>query len=314
MIGTSVGQAAELLQKEEVVAIPTETVYGLAGNIYSEKAVDRIYTVKNRPRNNPLIVHVASLGAATELVQEFPLKAMKLAEAFWPGPLTLILRKNDKVPGYVTAGQDYVAIRIPAHEATLELLKLVGFPLAAPSANPANYISPVTAAAVEEMIGKKIPYILDGGHCRTGIESTIVAFEGDKCLLLRPGAITASHIAEVTGANLLDKHGATVAHPGMFKKHYAPRTKLLLAADPMEAIRANPSKQIALLRFSTKITGNYKQQVLSANADLEEAARNLYHSLYELDKQQYELIIAEPAPDHGLGKAINDRLAKAAAH
>jgi L-threonylcarbamoyladenylate synthase len=314
MIGTSVAVAARWLEKDNVVAIPTETVYGLAGNIFSEKAICQIYTVKKRPFSNPLIVHVADLSQAMTLITGMPATAQKLAEAFWPGSLTLILPKNRNVPGLVTAGQDSVAIRIPDHPLALALLKEVRFPLAAPSANPFNYISPVTATAVDEMLGEQIPYILDGGPSTRGIESTIITFEGERVQLLRPGAITEEQISEVINEPLLLKENITVAHPGMFSKHYSPRTPVMLTDDIRTTASGIMNLKIALLTFCDEypLLHAARKIILSPARNTLEAARNLYAALYQLDKEKYDLIIAEKMPDEGMGKAINDRLMKAA--
>ena len=311
--GKSIARAIELLAAGDVVAIPTETVYGLAGNIYSKSAIDKIYRVKKRPRTNPLIVHVAGVEQAQELVKEFPVAALKLAKAFWPGPLTMILPKNKRVPAWLTAGQSTVGIRVPDHALTLRLLKRSGFPLAAPSANPFKYISPVTATQVQQMLGAQLPYILDGGRCRRGIESTIVSFSGGKAKILRPGAITAEDIRKVTGAPLSGEGKTRIPHPGMYKKHYAPHTPLVVAKDLKQAWQERGNQRTALICFRRKrsYAPARNQVVLSPGGDLSEAAANLYQALHQLDKGGYGLIIAEALPDKGLGLAINDRLRKA---
>lgn len=314
VISKDIKGAVEWLNKNEVVAIPTETVYGLAANIYNLIAVKKIYTVKSRPFNNPLIVHVADTTQAISLVELFPDAAVRLAKKFWPGPLTMVLSKRKAVPDLVTGGHDTVAIRVPDHPLTLALLRETGYPLAAPSANPFNYISPVTAEQVDEMLGDKIPYILDGGRCGKGIESTIIGFEENRVKLLREGAISSEEIEETIGESLLSNLKKDVAHPGMFKKHYSPRTPVLLTDNINETIEQNQGKKIALLVFSQKcsLINTDQQVVLSPSGNLDEAAWNLYDTLHRLDASSYDIIIAERIPDFGIGRAINDRLNKAA--
>lgn len=314
IVSKDIKVAAEWLNKHEVVAIPTETVYGLAANIYDLIAVQKIYRVKNRPLNNPLIVHVADINQAINLVQSFPDAAVRLGKKFWPGPLTMVLSKRKTVPDLVTGSQDTVAIRVPDHPLTLALLEETGYPLAAPSANPFNYISPVTAKQVDEMLGDKIPYILDGGRCGKGIESTIIGFEENRVKLLREGAISREEIEETIGESLLSNLKKEVAHPGMFMKHYSPRTRVLLTDNINEAIKKYPGNKIALLLFSSRcsLVNADQQVVLSPSGNLDEAARNLYDALHRLDASSYDIIIAERIPDIGIGRAINDRLNKAA--
>lgn len=314
MKGSSVKEAAVWLRKGEVVAIPTETVYGLAGNAYNVNAIQKIYDVKNRPLSNPLIVHALNMQQVKSLVKEFSAEAELLAKSFWPGPLTMILPKSAIIPDIVTAGQQTVAVRVPSHPLTLDLLSLLEFPLAAPSANKFNYISPVTAEAVSEMLGNEVPYILDGGRCQKGIESTIVSVERGEVKILRQGAVTEEQIESVLQKPLSEHKSPSHLHPGMFKKHYSPRTPLILMDCNSDFSRLRSQKKVAAICFS----GNFpsvsvdKKIMLSNSGDLEEAAQHLYAVLYELDKGNYDLIIAEKMPDAGLGKAMNERLIKAA--
>lgn len=312
--GRSVKKAAAILQAGGVVAIPTETVYGLAGNIYSKKAISKIYSTKKRPRSNPLIVHVASVDMAKQLVTSFPMAAMKLARKFWPGPLTIILPKNKNVGDWLTADENTVGIRIPNHPLTLRLIEVTGLPLAAPSANPFTYISPVTAQQVEKMLGSKVDYILDGGRSRKGIESTIVEVRGNAVRLLRSGAITDLQIEKALGHPLQRNKSVKTAYPGMFKKHYSPHTPLILTSDVISIVNKCKNKKIAILSFQKKyaLPITIMQIQLSKKGDTEEAASNLYDSLHRLDQGDYDLIVAEKAPVYGLGKAINERLQKAA--
>ena len=314
MKGSNVRQAAEWLIKGEVVAIPTETVYGLAANAYNVIAIEKIYAVKNRPLSNPLIVHAMNMEQVRSLVSDFSPAAELLARSFWPGPLTMILPKSDLIPAIVTAGQQTVAVRVPSHPLTLELLSILEFPLAAPSANKFNYISPVTADAVSEMLGNEVPYILDGGRCKKGIESTIVSFEEEQVKILRQGAVTEEQIESVLQRPLGEQKSSGHLHPGMFKKHYSPRTPLFLMDRDSDFTRLRSQKNVAAICFSENFpsVSVEKKIMLSSSGDLEEAAQHLYAVLYELDKGNYDLIIAEKMPDTGLGKAINERLIKAA--
>ncbi|MFM2139332.1 MAG: hypothetical protein RJA57_1639 [Bacteroidota bacterium] len=314
-IGTDWKEAARRLTMGDVVAIPTETVYGLAADIRCPDALHAIYRIKGRPQHNPLIVHCGSLEQAAQWVRSFPLSARKLAEHFWPGPLTLVLPRTDSVSDIVTAGQDTVAIRVPDHPLTLTLLQESGLALAAPSANPSNYISPVTAQQVDHMLGDRIGYILDGGRCTAGIESTIVAFDGEQPRLLRPGPIGPEAVEAVTGLSVLEKEGDALAHPGMFKKHYSPRTPLILVDDVKEAVLRDRDRRLGLLlyRHRSDLVPDADQIVLSPEGDLEEAARNLYDALHRLDAGGYSLILAEKIPGEGIARAVNDRLVKAAA-
>ena len=315
MISTNIQQAVDILNNDELVAIPTETVYGLAGNIYSETAVKKIFETKKRPLFNPLIVHIHSIKQLEELTNYIPFKAQVLANTFWPGSLTLVLKKNPKVPDLITAGKDTVAIRMPNHPTTLALLEQLNFPLAAPSANPFGCISPTKAIHVETYFGENLKMVLDGGDCTNGIESTIIGFEGDEPVLYRLGAISIEDIEDVIGPVKMHNKKETTAPeaPGMLEKHYAPITTTILATNIDAAIQSSLDKKIGLLLFSHKINHPQivHQEVLSANADLKEAASNLYAALHVLDKQKVDIIIAERLPDIGLGKSINDRLERA---
>lgn len=315
IIGKSTAKAAALLAAGELVAIPTETVYGLAANIFNKKAVGKIYQVKRRPRFNPLIVHVAGIQAAKELVSTFPPQAELLAKKFWPGPLTIVLPKNKKVGDWVTGGQSTVAIRVPAQPLALRLLRSLDFPLAAPSANPFTYISPVKPRQVKKMLDGRIGYILDGGKCSRGIESTIVSIHHGKVTLLRQGAVTEKELEAVLKIPLVRSAGKGPAHPGMFKRHYSPHTPLIFTDDILRVVEKEYSgKKTAVLLFRKRLhlPASVKQVVLSTAGNMEEAAANLYDSLHQLDNKGYDLLICEKLPERKLGKAINERLAKAA--
>lgn len=311
---STIKKAAEFLKKEEVVAIPTETVYGLAGNAYSEKAIKEIFKVKNRPHFNPLIVHIKSVSELDTVAKNIPPMALKLAQAFWPGPLTLVLDKQPSISDWVTGGKPTVAVRVPAHPVALELLNHLDFPLVAPSANPFNYLSPTSAQHVKDQLGDKIPYILEGGNCEKGVESTIVGFKNNNPVLLRLGAVAVEDIEKVTGRlNVLNHSDNTPDAPGMLSKHYSPTTRFILTHKVSEVINANKQKKIGTLVFQDPIPDKsiIHQEILSKKGELHEAAAHLFSALHRLDKMNLDIIIAERFPDEGLGKTINDRLQRA---
>ncbi|MES2386863.1 MAG: L-threonylcarbamoyladenylate synthase [Bacteroidota bacterium] len=318
IIGYNLEYAAELLRNNELVAIPTETVYGLAGNALNSDAVTRIFEAKNRPHFNPLIVHLASLDQAESFVAEIPEQARKLAKHFMPGPLTLLLPRLPAVPDLVTAGSDFVAIRIPAHPVAIRLLQMLEFPLAAPSANPFGYISPTSAEHVLQQLSGKIPYILDGGLSHVGVESTIVGFSNGIPRLLRPGGVGREAIEAIIGEPLQDPEpnsNLKPVAPGMLETHYAPHTRFVLGnAD--ELIKVYAGKKIGLLAFNKgrEKVSSEDTFILSPSGTDTEAARNLFAYMRRLDEAGYEIIIAEPVPATGLGPAINDRLRRAAAN
>lgn len=322
IISTDLSKAAELLNNEELVAIPTETVYGLAGNIFSEKAVKAIFETKERPFFNPLIVHIPNIDYLETIVDAIPEKAKLLAEAFWPGPITLVLKKKSIIPDLITGGKDTVAVRIPNHPTTLELLNQLEFPLAAPSANPFNRISPTKAEHVESYFKDKIKMVLDGGACKSGIESTIIGFENDEPIIYRLGSTSIEAIEAVVGAieikNSSAEHGRSQKDvapnaPGMLERHYAPKTKTILTSHLKEAVEANKNLRIGLLTYNDILNDDaiHFKIILSESKNLEEAASKLYDALHQLDQQDLDLIIAERLPDYGLGKSINDRLTRA---
>jgi L-threonylcarbamoyladenylate synthase len=312
VIGTDIDHAVELLRGGGLVAIPTETVYGLAAHALDEEAVLRIYAAKERPRFNPLILHLPSAEAFGRYAANLPTACLSLAEAFCPGPLTFLLPKRDIVPDLVTAGSDRVALRIPDHPLTLELLRRLDRPLAAPSANPSGYVSPVTAEHVAEGLGGRIPYILDGGPCGVGLESTIIGFDGEGVRLYRHGAVTAAQIRDVAGLPVHLAEGGAVTTPGRLKSHYAPRAPLQVC-DVADGLRRLGGAATAVISFqATRFDPPPRWlRTLSPAGDLREAARNLFHALRELDAAGADIILAERFPDEGLGKAINDRLDRA---
>jgi len=315
MIGKDINKAIALLEAGELVAIPTETVYGLAGNALDTTAVTKIFVAKNRPHFDPLIVHVPSLQRAEQVVRSIPEKALILSNLFWPGPLTILLNKKQIIPDLVTAGLDTVGIRCPRHPLTLELLQKINFPLAAPSANPFGYVSPTRPEHVSEQLGDKISYILDGGPCPVGIESTIVGFEEDQTIVYRLGGLSLENIEDAIGSVSVQGHSlANPKAPGQLNSHYAPRKRLVLGTFP-QLFKTYGQVQVGTLSFRTLFQEVEKrnQIVLSPSGNLEEAARNLFSGLRELDKMEVSVILAEEVPDIGIGKAINDRLRRAAA-
>lgn len=310
---TPIQIAADLLSQEEVVAIPTETVYGLAGNMYSKKAVEKIYSLKQRPHSNPLIVHIAGIERLSELVVEIPSSLEVLANKYWPGPLTLLLNKKDSVPENITAGSKRVAVRVPSHPVTSALLKTLGFPLVAPSANPYTHISPTKAEHVRTYFGNELPYILDGGPCEVGLESTIAGMEDGNVVIYRQGILSKEEIERCIGKTELytSEHNETPT-PGLAPRHYAPQTLTLLTE--REKIAELYTGNTVVLLFSEPISGIPLscQYILSPQGSLAQAAKNLYSILHEIDQSGFEKIICERVPENGIGNAINDRLRRAA--
>ncbi|MVM32767.1 threonylcarbamoyl-AMP synthase [Spirosoma sp. HMF4905] len=313
-IGRDTQLAKGFLESGNVVGIPTETVYGLAGNALNLDAVLTIFRVKNRPSFDPLIIHTDSLKKLDQFVTDIPGPARKLAETYWPGPLTILLPKRNLIPDLVTAGLSSVAVRIPNHPLSLALLRSLDFPLAAPSANPFGYISPTTAQHVADQLGDQIPYILDGGPAGVGIESTIVGFENGKATVFRLGGMALEQIEQVIGPVSVQTHSTSNPKaPGMLSSHYAPRKPLILIAPGKTP---EPNKQAGALVFREPFGGisAQHQRILSPTGDLNEAAKNLFAHLRDLDSLPIDIIYAEPLPNQGLGWAINDRLRRASAH
>ena len=305
-IGTRLDEAKSFLEAGETVGIPTETVYGLAANALNADAVLRIFTAKNRPHFDPLIVHTYSREEIAKYVTHIPVVAEKLIAAFMPGPLTLLLNKQSVIPDLVTSGLDSVAIRIPNHTLTLELLRSLSFPVAAPSANPFGYISPTMAQHVYDQLQGKIPYILDGGATAVGVESTIVGFMDDEVIVYRLGGLAIEEIERVAGRvrmNVIESSNPQT--PGMLKSHYAPRKRLL--------IDKWGNTDAGVIAFDKYIEGIDKknQILLSPGGNLNEAAKNLFAAMRQLDTSDVEVIVAVKFPDEGLGRAINDRLKRA---
>ena len=313
-IGNDIETAVALLNSNQVIAIPTETVYGLAGNALNTSTVEKIYQIKNRPLKNPLILHLGDTSELNKYVKNIPALAEKLVEHFCPGPLTLLLPKKDIIPDIVTAGLQNAAVRFPNHPTALALLRKLSFPLAAPSANPFGYISSTSAEDVKRILSDKIDYILDGGICQKGIESTIIGFQNNQPVLYRHGSVSIDEIESVAGKLIIAaKNETNPDAPGMLSKHYAPHTKTFLTNDVNDLINKFSEKKIGLLLFQDNIadTTVLHREILSPSGDPEEAASNLYAALHRLDKCNLDVIIAEKFPDKGLGKTINDRLERA---
>ena len=307
----SIAEAAKILKQGGIVAIPTETVYGLAGNAFNEIAVAKIFAAKKRPFFDPLIAHIAEFEELENLAAEIPKNAMLLAKKFWPGPLTLVLPKKENVPNLTTGGLSTIAVRMPKKQIARDIIKLAGFSLAAPSANVFQHLSPTSAEHVLEQLGGKIDGIVDGGICEIGVESTVVGFENEMPVIYRPGAVTGEMIADSLGMEygVWGMGNSQMPSPGMFKKHYSPNT--LLSLELPHEVPPN----CGLLAFG-KLPENAEHFAkilnLSESENLTEAAANLYGMLHELDSHGLNKIYAALLPKTGLGIALNDRLIKAA--
>lgn len=315
-IGQNIEIAATLLIKGEAVGIPTETVYGLAANALNINAVAKIFRIKKRPSFDPLIIHVANLDQARLYVEDIPGPLLELAEKFMPGPLTLLLRKKSIIPDVVTSGSEYVAVRIPQHPMTLELLKSLDFPLAAPSANPFGYISPTTAQHVADQLGNQLSYILDGGPCDVGIESTIAGMtDNGELHIYRKGGLAIETIRNtvINMAVVVKDHSSSNPEaPGMLTNHYAPSKPIyLISADDLHSMPHESGAAYIPFRHFKDNVPHHHQVVLAPNGKFEEAARNLFAGMRYLDACDIDRIYAEMLPEQELGIAINDRLKRA---
>ena len=295
----SISEAAEILRAGGLVAFPTETVYGLGANALDSSAVQKIFEMKGRPETSPLIVHVASVEMAREIVADWPPLAEELARQWWPGPLTVVLPKNSRVPSSITAGLPTVGVRMPNHSMALDLIQAAGVPVAAPSANRFTALSPTTADHVRAAFGDAVP-VLDGGPCAVGIESTVVAIDGDKLKLLRPGMISFAEIEHVTA-----QPGAPHPAPGMREKHYSPRTRLILVTGPAEL----PDRTGA---YVWRAALGPAARSVRLPLDAGPYAAQLYRVLHQLDAENWPWIAVEMPPDAPDWTAIRDRLQRAA--
>ncbi len=308
-----VDRAARVLRQGGVVAFPTETVYGLGADARNPRAVARVFEIKARPRFDPLIVHAATLGAALRQARDVPEEARVLAERFWPGPLTLVLPKDPGVPDIVTSGLDTVALRVPDHPMALALLRASGTPIAAPSANPFGRISPTRAEDVVEHLAGDVDMVLDGGPCRVGVESTVVAvLPGRRPALLRPGGVPAEALEAAVGPlEIPTEPSGPPSAPGGLPSHYAPRTRLVL--DPRPGTASGLRQGLLAFQGEPGVGEFAAVEILSPAGNLREAAASLFGALRRLDRLGLDQIVAEPVPEQGLGRAIMDRLRRAAA-
>ncbi len=302
-------RAAALLRNGAVVAFPTETVYGLGANAFDPRAVARIFEIKARPSFDPLIVHVDGDTMLARVAARVPAVARRLIERFWPGPLTLVLEKDSRLPEIVTAGLPTVAVRLPAHPVARALIERAGTPLAAPSANPFGYLSPTRAEHVDRALGDRVDLIVDGGPTQHGVESTILMIE-PRLTLLRHGAITVEEIEAIAGplARQVPDEARPLA-PGRLPSHYAPVTPIRIV-DP-SAVPVEQRRDAALLAFAQGVEGYRVARILSPSGDVREAAARLFEYLHELDDSGAVRIDAQPVPEEGIGIAIMDRLRRA---
>ncbi|MBN2873904.1 MAG: threonylcarbamoyl-AMP synthase [Spirochaetales bacterium] len=311
-------RAAEAIREGLLVAIPTETVYGLGADAWSKVALARVFEAKRRPSFDPLIVHVAEPDAADEVADVSVPYAATLAARFWPGPLTMVLPKRERVPDLATSGLPTVAVRCPAHTFARQIIRRSGVPVAAPSANPFGYLSPTRAEHVVAQLGDRVDFIVDGGRCPVGVESTVLDLSSDPPLVLRPGGLPVELIAEVIpGVRVFDRATTSPRAPGQLPSHYAPARPLYLV-ESARVSDARPSGRAAVLCFGTTSaraaldSGRWARVVdLSPGEDMVEAAAALFDILHELDAAGFDELWAERLPDDGLGLAVNDRLYKA---
>ncbi|HZH67639.1 MAG TPA: L-threonylcarbamoyladenylate synthase [Chitinophagales bacterium] len=308
-ITVDIQKAAQALSENGLVGIPTETVYGLAANGLVQSAVQKIFKAKERPSFDPLILH-STKSKIFQWAKEVPAKAKLLADEFWPGPLTLVLPKSDVVPFETTSGLDTVGLRVPNHPLTLELLDLLEFPLAAPSANPFGYISPTSAQHVVQQLGDRVDYVLDGGLCKVGIESTIVGFENGRAVIYRLGGLTQEMIEDVIGTVMVQTNlSSNPKASGMLSVHYAPKKPLFLVTDYSDV---QDDSATAYMLFGERLNVSRERQFfLSEEGNFYEAASKLYALMRKLDDSKYNRIVVKKLPEESLGSAINDRLVRA---
>ena len=308
---TSVSEAARLLKEGEVVAIPTETVYGLAGNAFEPKALAKIFAAKERPTFDPLIVHIADIAQLTDIAKDIPDSAYKLAEAYWPGPMTIILPKKDCIPDLCTSALPSVAVRFPSHPIAQAIIKESGLPLAAPSANLFKHVSPTTAEHVAAQLADRIAGIVDGGPCSVGVESSIISLVGEPTVM-RPGAITPEMFKAILGEVKIkestSKPGQPMLAPGQCDTHYRPQVPLYYGEVPAGYTLPKHTVRIA---FGTQAGPIPATVNLSATGDMVEATSKLYAFMHDLDDPKFDLILVDPIPNTGVGMALNDRLKRA---
>ncbi len=314
LISPNIQDAKHHLLNNEVVAIPTETVYGLAANALNEAAVIKIFEIKNRPTFNPLIVHCGRWTDVVHYVEEIPEKFFPLIKSFSPGPISFLLKKKSNIPDLVTAGSDLVAIRVPNHPVTLELLQSLPFPIAAPSANPFGYVSPTNAQHVMDSLNGKIPFILNGEKSTIGLESTIVGInENNRVVIHRLGGVSKENIEAELGETVITKlHNENPLTSGQLKSHYATNVPLFVG-NIEQLLKQHFDKNIFIISFNKTYNevSLENQFVLSPNSNLNEAASRLFSALRKIDNLNADVILAEIFPNEGLGAAINDRLERA---
>jgi len=310
---SSIAAAAALLRDGECVAFPTETVYGLGADATNARAVARIFSIKQRPSFDPLIVHVADAAAIAEFATDVPPLARALADALWPGPVTIVLPKRDVIPDIVTAGLPSVALRVPDHPVALALIRRASRPIAAPSANPFGYVSPTCAEHVESHLGGLVPLILDGGPCRVGLESTIVSFSSGMPTLLRQGGVPQEVIEDIVGPLVVLDRDGPIQAPGHLPSHYAPRVPLsvITAAAVVPVVDRHHAALLSIGPISNSAEFE-RVVILSPTGDLEESAANLFAAMRDLDAAGVAHIYAIAPPLRGIGRAIADRLQRAA--
>ena len=310
LLGTDIDKAIDLLNAGQVIGLPTETVYGLAANALDPVAVSQIFTIKQRPSFDPLIIHTSDLDRVRSYVQDIPTVFHNIMSDHMPGPLTVLLEKKDIIPDLTTSGLKHVAIRIPSHPITQKLLSQIDFPLAAPSANPFGYISPTSAQHVSDQLGDKIPYILDGGQCEVGLESTIIGLAEGSPVIYRKGGLTIDQVRKYLPNVKVRAHSSSnPAAPGMLKSHYAPSIPLQI----VEEYSRNRDR-IGYITFGEAVDlgmGSVQLE-LSASRSFSEAARNLFRFMRTLDSTELKSIEVKLLPEEDLGIAINDRLRRAA--
>ena len=313
----SIRLAAEIIRSGGLVAFPTETVYGLGANALDSEAVAKIFEAKQRPSFDPLIVHITTRAALDLLARKTGAVDGRLMDAFWPGPLTIVLPKRDNVPDIVTAGLSTIAIRMPAHPVAQALIVKAGVPIAAPSANPFGYVSPTCAQHVLDGLGDRVDLILDGGSCPIGVESTIVSVSESSLELLRPGSVTLAELRDIMGPSVRAAAGTTIVAPGQLPRHYATKTPVTILRAPGARPAIQAHERAGLLAMSAP--GQEHEmfcaiEVLSSSGDLREIARNLFAALRRLDALGLDRLYAEPCDEQGLGLAIMDRLRRCAVH
>ena len=312
-IGKDINKSVYYLENNQIVVLPTETVYGMGANALNKEAVKTIFKIKKRPSFDPLICHTYSIKKIKKYVIDFPKKAKKLAKYFWPGPLTILFNKKKIIPNITTSNLDSVGFRIPNNKLTLKVLEKINFPIAAPSANPFGYISPTSPTHITKKFSSDIAYILDGGNCSIGIESTIIGFENNKSVVYRVGGISIEELEKIIGkVEIIKKDPVLPKTSGMLENHYSPSKKMIIGKIE-DMIKKYENKKIGILSYNKYFDNLDKknQIILSKKKDLNEASKNFYNSLHILDNMNIDLILTSLIPNKGIGRSINDRIIKA---